>query len=227
MEFFDMLGKKATMAYKVTADKTGKIAKETKLKFKIGDLRSKINELYEEIGKKVYEQHIREEDYSIKEDLEELCTKIDVLSDEIDTCLKKCLELKDKKQCPKCFAEIEKGCNFCPECGEKQTDSKPQEVEILEDLENANVEEKNQNEKEIVEEELKEDIKQKEDYKNEYIQEDEKVEKNNDTEKNKKKINKEHEKDLQRTVEIETDPKIKPGENDQYIKMEEQDPLDD
>ena len=204
MEFFDMLGKKATMAYKVTADKTGKIAKETKLKFKIGDLRSKINELYEEIGKKVYEQHIREEDYSIKDDLEELCTKIDVLSDEIDTCLNKCLELKDKKQCPKCFAEIEKECNFCPKCGEKQNDEKPQEVEILEELENADVEEENQNEKEIVEEELKENIKQKEDYKN-----------------------KEHEKDLQRTVEIETDPKIKPGENDQYIKMEEQDPLDD
>ena len=30
MEFFDKLGKKATEAYKITADKTGKIAKETK-----------------------------------------------------------------------------------------------------------------------------------------------------------------------------------------------------
>ena len=32
MEFFDKLGKKATEAYKITADKTGKLAKETKLK---------------------------------------------------------------------------------------------------------------------------------------------------------------------------------------------------
>ena len=31
MEFFDKLGKKASEAYKITADKTGKIAKETKL----------------------------------------------------------------------------------------------------------------------------------------------------------------------------------------------------
>ena len=30
MEFFDKLGKKASEAYKITADKTGKIAKETK-----------------------------------------------------------------------------------------------------------------------------------------------------------------------------------------------------
>ena len=36
MEFFDKLGKKASEAYKVTADKTGKIAKEAKLKMKNG-----------------------------------------------------------------------------------------------------------------------------------------------------------------------------------------------
>ena len=92
MEFFDKLGKKASEAYKVTADKTGKIAKETKIKFKIGDLKSKISELYEEIGKKVYEKHVREEDINIKEDLEEQCTKIDVLSDEIEELLKQSLE---------------------------------------------------------------------------------------------------------------------------------------
>ena len=34
MDFFNQLGKKATEAYKVTADKTGKIAKEAKLKLK-------------------------------------------------------------------------------------------------------------------------------------------------------------------------------------------------
>ena len=52
MDFFDKLGKKATEAYKVTADKTGKIAKETKLKFKMGELKTKIEDIYEEIGKK-------------------------------------------------------------------------------------------------------------------------------------------------------------------------------
>ena len=102
MEFFDKLGKKATEAYKVTADKTGKIAKETKMKFKIGELKTQINDLYEEIGKKVYEKHVREEEISIKKDLEEQCTKIDVLSNEVEDLLKQCLELKDKKQCPKC-----------------------------------------------------------------------------------------------------------------------------
>ena len=59
MEFFDKIGKKASEAYKITADKTGKIAKETKLKLKMGDLKGQINDLYEEIGKKVYEKHVR------------------------------------------------------------------------------------------------------------------------------------------------------------------------
>ena len=45
MEFFDKLGKKASEAYKVTADKTGKLAKEAKLRMKMGELKSEINEL--------------------------------------------------------------------------------------------------------------------------------------------------------------------------------------
>ena len=118
MEFFDKLGKKASEAYKVTADKTGKIAKETKLKFRIGELKTQINDIYEEIGKKVYEKHVREEDICIKKDLEEQCTKIDALSDEIDSLLKECLNLKDKKQCQNCYKEIERDDKFCPECGE-------------------------------------------------------------------------------------------------------------
>ena len=128
MEFFDKLGKKASEAYKMTADKTGKIAKETKMKFKIGELKSQINEIYEEIGKKVYESHVKKEEISIQNDLEEQCTKIDVLSDEIESLLKQCLELKDKKQCPKCFKEIEKDAKFCPSCGAKQEEAEDDEL---------------------------------------------------------------------------------------------------
>lgn len=162
MEFFDKLGKKASEAYKITADKTGKIAKETKIKFKIGDLKTQINGIYGEIGKKVYENHIRKEPIDIKNELEEQCTKIDVLSDEIDNLLKECLQLKDKKQCPKCFKEINKEDKFCPNCGEKQTEEPAREVEILENLDDIEVDEDNENEKQIVMEELEDDIENKE-----------------------------------------------------------------
>lgn len=158
MEFFDKIGKKASEAYKITADKTGKIAKETKIKLKMNELKTQVNELYEQIGKKVYEKHVREEDISIKKDLEEECTKIDVLSDEIESLLKQCLDLKDKKQCPKCYVEIEKDMNFCYNCGQKQTQEPAREVEVLEDLKNSEIKEDNKNEEKIVKEELKEDL---------------------------------------------------------------------
>lgn len=196
MEFFDKLGKKASEAYKVTADKTGKIAKETKLKFRIGELKTQINDIYEEIGKKVYEKHVREEDICIKKDLEEQCTKIDVLSDEIDSLLKECLELKDKKQCKNCYKEIEKNDKFCPNCGEKQTDEPAKEVEVLEELENTKVEEDNEIEKQIVIEDLKQDIESKE-FENE-----------------KEEENQEEKSNLEKTVEVESNVNTEWEEDD-------------
>ena len=101
MEFLDMLGKKASEAYKVTADKTGKIAKETKMKLRIGELKNQVNGLYQKIGKEIYEKHVLKEKYENEEVVEELCTQIDVLSDEIDDLSAQCLKLRDKKQCKK------------------------------------------------------------------------------------------------------------------------------
>ena len=56
MEFFEKIGKKASETYKSAAEKTSKVASETKLKMKIGDCNSQIKDLYKEIGKKVYEK---------------------------------------------------------------------------------------------------------------------------------------------------------------------------
>lgn len=136
MDFFDKLGKKASEAYKVTADKTGKLAKEAKLKLRMNDLKSQINDIYEDIGKKVYEKHTREENIDIKKDLEEECTQIDVLSAEIEDILQECRNLKDKRQCQKCYKEIDKDAKFCPECGEKQEDAESIDVEEPEEPEN-------------------------------------------------------------------------------------------
>ena len=143
MAFFDKLGKKASEAYKITADKTGKLAKETKIKFKMSDLKSQINDIYQEIGKIVYEKHVKKEEISMNE-LEEQCTKIDVLSDEIEDLQKQTLELRDKKLCTNCFKEIEKNAKFCPSCGAVQEEEEAKEVEVLEDVETNEVEEDEQ-----------------------------------------------------------------------------------
>lgn len=155
MGFFDNIGKKASAAYDATAEKTGKIAKEAKLRMKINEDKSDINDLYKEIGKKVYEKHVREENIDIRTDLEEECSKIDVLSAEIETCLKSILELRNKKKCPKCDTEMNMDAVFCPNCGEKQPDVEERDAEaVIDDLENADIKPENETEKKIVEEKV-------------------------------------------------------------------------
>ena len=131
MDFFSKLTKKAKETYKEASQKTGELAKEAKLRMKMNENKSAINSLYQEIGKKVYEKHVKSETIDIKTELEEECTKIDVLSAEIETCLKQIRELKDKKQCPKCFKEIELEAKFCNYCGAKQGDEDAKEAEVL------------------------------------------------------------------------------------------------
>lgn len=208
MEFFDKLGKKATEAYKVTADKTGKIAKETKLKFKIGELKTQINNIYEEIGEKVYEKHVREEEISIKKDLEEECTKIDVLSDEIESLLKQCLELKDKRQCEKCYKEIDKDDKFCPNCGAKQTKESPKEVEVIETLKNTEVKKENKKEKQIVINDLEQEVKDKK-----KKQKNSKKEAKEETDK-KKEDREEEKSNLEKTVKVESNVDLKEENKD-------------
>ena len=120
MEFFNKLEEMATETYKYTAEKTGKFAKETKLKMKINENKSSINKLYESIGKIIYQKHVREENINIKEDIAEDCKKIDQLSDEIENCRMELLNLKERKQCPNCYKEINIEYEYCPNCGVKQ-----------------------------------------------------------------------------------------------------------
>ena len=191
MEFFDKLGKKASEAYKITADKTGKLAKEAKIKLKIGELKSQINDIYEEIGKNVYQNHVNKETINLKEKIEEDCTRIDIISAEIEAKLKECLELKDRKQCPNCFTEMDKDVKFCPECGAKQEQEEAKEVEIIDDVEIQNNEKENDEEKKDESKELNNN--------EESDSENEEKNNNDQTEEN----DEEHKENLQKTVEIE------------------------
>ncbi len=155
MGFFSDIGKK-------TSEATGKIAKETKLKLKINENKGKIEDIYEEIGKKVYEKHIREENINIKIDLEAECAKLDELSKEIENARLEILKLNQKKLCCKCSAEIEEGSTFCPKCGEKQNSDATVQQEALEKLEDADIKPEKEQEANDVKEDLKEEIENQE-----------------------------------------------------------------
>lgn len=149
MGFFNDIGKKTTQT-------TNKIAKETKLKMKISENKGKISDIYQEIGKKIYEKHVREENIVIKEEILEECSKLDELCKEIEEAKKEILRLNKKRMCPKCYAEINIEDQFCPKCGEKQTEEKTI-LEIAEEkLEETEIKPEKEEEAEIVKEKLEE-----------------------------------------------------------------------
>jgi len=152
MGFFSDLGKKTT-------ETAGKISKETKLKLKINENKGKINDLYEAIGKKVYEKHIRENDVCIKDEIENECAQIDSLSKDIENARLEILKLNNRRLCVKCSAEIDSSAQFCPKCGEKQPVDEPTvQEEALEKLENSDITPEKEKEAEAVAEDLKEEI---------------------------------------------------------------------
>lgn len=147
MSFFNDLGKKTT-------ETTAKIATEAKLKIEIAENKERIKDLYIELGRKIYENHVREENLNIHEFINEDCSKIDEISKQIENARKQILVLNNKKMCKKCYAEIETDYMFCPQCGEKQAEEKTVLEQAEEKLEKANISSRNNREAEIVKEEL-------------------------------------------------------------------------
>ena len=138
MGFFNDIGKK-------TSETTSKIAKETKLKLKISDNKGKIKELYEEIGKNIYENHINTVD-DLEEIINECCARIDEYSNEIEEARKEILVLNHKKLCKRCSEPMDDNAIFCPKCGEKQdvqNEEDVKEVEVLPNDKEEGVEEEN------------------------------------------------------------------------------------
>lgn len=118
MGFFDGISKKVSETTTSLQETTSKIQKESKCKRTISDNKSKIEELYVEIGKKVYEN--RQIDEGLMIWVEERTKQIDVMLSENEELRKEILKLNNKKICPNCNAEIDINTVFCPQCGKEQ-----------------------------------------------------------------------------------------------------------
>ena len=149
MDFLNKLGNIANKTYKNASQKTGELAKEAKIKMKMNENKGKINDLYEEIGKIVYQKHIHGEEVKIEEDINTYCSKIDELAKEVEKSQQEMLALKNKRICENCYTEIELQSKYCPHCGFEQAEEKK------EDIKEENVEDKNT--VEVVEEDKKEE----------------------------------------------------------------------
>ena len=165
MEIFEKIGDAASKTYKFTAEKTSKIAKETKIKMEINEHKSDIKDIYQEIGEAVYQKYVKDEDLDMKY-LEDKCKEIQELSDKIVACKDEILTLKEKRQCKNCYEEIEISANYCPNCGYHQEEIKKDEEKDSEKVNPKEIDSKNAEQVEELEE----------------TQDSEEVEENNDEE---------------------------------------------
>jgi len=128
MDFFNKLGNIANKTYKSASQKTGELAKEAKIKMKMNENKSKIKDLYEEMGKIIYQKHIHEEEVKIKEDLDSYCSQIDEISKEQEKLQEEILTLKNKRICENCYTEIDLNVKYCPHCGFEQAEEKVEDI---------------------------------------------------------------------------------------------------
>ena len=145
MDFFEKIGEAANKTYKYTAEKTSKIAKETKLKLQINEYKSDIKDLYMEIGENVYEKYTKGEELD-KNELEIKCEMIDDYSNKITECKDEILKIKEKRQCKNCYEEIDISANYCPNCGAEQEKIVEEVVEDTEETNEETSEESNNDE---------------------------------------------------------------------------------
>ncbi len=114
------ISKKAIQTYRQAAETTGNFAHKIRLKAVMADNKSQIEDLYKEIGKKVYEKYTLKEKIDIDQDFIKEISIINILAEEIEEIRMEILDLKDLKQCKNCYCEIYSEFKYCPNCGKKQ-----------------------------------------------------------------------------------------------------------
>ena len=153
MDFFSKLGKKASETYQVTKENVSNLTEELKIKGKINESKDKIEGLYLEIGKKVY-QEIKENRDVVREEIADKIEEITTLKEKIEKAELEILALKKLKKCINCGEAIDINDGFCSNCGKRQSIPQ-QKVEIQEE---ENIEAK---EAEVVEVKDIENVEQK------------------------------------------------------------------
>lgn len=118
MGFFEGISKKVSETTNSIQETTNKIQRESKCKKTISENSAKVEKLYSEIGKRVYEN--RKIDDSLMSFVEEKTNEIDSLLKENEELKLEILKLNNKKLCPNCKAEISIDTSFCPQCGAEQ-----------------------------------------------------------------------------------------------------------
>lgn len=138
MEFFkkiNELSRKvtdvATDTYKTVADKSGKLLEEAKSKIAISGKEADVEEIYQNIGKTVYDMYAKGED--VGKVFTKECKNVDKIKSEIEEMNQKVMYNKKLRVCGNCSEVISIDSVFCSNCGHKQKVIKEKKEEVKKD----------------------------------------------------------------------------------------------
>ncbi len=117
-EISKKVGDTATNTYNTVANKSGKLIEETKLKMSISEKETDIEEIYEEMGKAIYDSYKAGKD--VGKDFTKQSKQIDKLNEEIENMRVKIMYNKGLRTCEECGEVISVDSKFCVNCGKKQ-----------------------------------------------------------------------------------------------------------
>lgn len=118
MSVFENFTRKVTETAKAAAKKSSDLVEVTKLNMSIGSEEDKIEKVYKEIGKIVYENYAN--GGNVEDAFIEKCKEIASYENNIKEMRNKVRELKNVKTCPSCGEELDLEVMFCSKCGTKQ-----------------------------------------------------------------------------------------------------------
>ncbi|MBQ7677572.1 MAG: zinc-ribbon domain-containing protein [Lachnospiraceae bacterium] len=111
MDFFEKLSDTAIAIGKEVSDRAKDVSSCAMLQYDIRSREGYLNELYQDLGKKYYEDHKDDEDADF--------TEIDGLIKELDEMRRELMEKKGADKCPKCGNYVAKDADYCSKCGKQ------------------------------------------------------------------------------------------------------------
>lgn len=114
-DFFNRIGEKISEVGADVSQKAKDASAVLSLKNKIREEENKEKFIYQEIGRKYFEEHKADEEDPYADDIKAILAAkagIETLRDQLQ-------EIKGIEFCPVCKEEIDKETIFCPKCGNK------------------------------------------------------------------------------------------------------------
>ena len=115
---FFKISKGIENTFETAVQKSEDFIEISKLNMKISSLEDTIEEIYIDIGKKIFKRF--KSNKEVDKMYVDKCKEIIEIEKEIESIRKKVLKIKNRRLCKVCEEELDKDAVFCPNCGSKQ-----------------------------------------------------------------------------------------------------------